>query len=72
MKQIVVDQNKLIADFFVNIGVAWFTAGVIGVFINKGLTQIEILYSVGWGVGFASLSLLLAVVIIKGRKNKKR
>lgn len=72
MKQIVVDQNKLAADFLVNIGVAWFAAGVIGPFFNKNLDLIQELSSAGWGLAFSSLCLLLALSIIKNKLRRKR
>ncbi len=59
--------KDLTANFFANIGVAWFTGGVVGIFLNNSLSQIEILYSLSWGIGFASLSLLFATAIIKGK-----
>ncbi len=65
MKQIVIDQNKLVADFLVSVGVAWFAAGVIGAFYNKNLDLVQGLSSVGWGLAFSSLCLLLALSIMK-------
>lgn len=72
MKEIVFNQNKLIADFLANVGVAWFAAGVIGAFFNKNLDFIQALSSIGWGLAFSSLCLLLATSIIKSKVRSKK
>lgn len=46
------DKRKLVAEFFSNIGVAWFAAGVIGVFVNGVQDLNNALFSIGWGVVF--------------------
>jgi len=59
-------QRKLIADYFAQIGVAWFATGVIGIFIGGVKTIIEILGSLSWGIGFSVLFLLIGTFILKG------
>ena len=66
MKRFSAEQRKLIADYFSQIGVTWFAAGVIGIFIGGVKTTIEILSSLSWGVGFSVLFLLMGTFIIKG------
>lgn len=70
MKNAVIEQKKIIANFFANIGVAWFAAGVIGIFVNQITNTTEILKSLVWGVGFSYLFLSVGTVIIKN--NLKR
>lgn len=70
MKNVETNQRKLIADFFSNIGVAWFAAGVIGIFVNRIDGTIEILKSLLWGIGFSYLFLSVGTVIIK-QKSKR-
>lgn len=72
MKRATIDQKRLISEFLSNIGVAWFTAGVIGAFFNKSLNFVEIISSVGWGIGLGFLSLSFALVIIKWKPKKRR
>lgn len=75
MKRATIDQKRLISEFFSNIGVAWFTAGVIVAFFNKNLSFVETISSIGWGLIFGSLSLSFGLGIIKanrrGRKKKR-
>jgi hypothetical protein len=66
MKRFSAEQRKLIADYFSQIGVTWFAAGVIGIFIGGVKTTIEIFSSLSWGVGFSVLFLLMGTFIIKG------
>ena len=66
MKRFSAEQRRLIADYFSQIGVTWFAAGVIGIFIGGVKTTIEILSSLSWGVGFSVLFLLMGTFIIKG------
>jgi hypothetical protein len=66
MKRFSAEQRRLIADYFSQIGVTWFAAGVISIFIGGVKTTIEILSSLSWGVGFSVLFLLMGTFIIKG------
>lgn len=69
MKDYVVEKRKLIAEFLSNIGVAWFAAGVIGIFVNKVDSFVEIAKSLVWGLGFSISFLFIGANIIKdGRK----
>jgi len=71
MKSDFFEQKRLIAEFLANIGVAWFAAGVIGIFVNKTSLLDEAMRSLSWGLGFSSLFLFAGTVIIKGKFNKK-
>lgn len=66
MKRFSAAQRELAADYFSQIGVAWFAAGVIGIFIGSVRTLTEILSSLLWGVGFSVLFLLTGTFILKG------
>jgi len=50
MKKLSNKAKQLIAEFLSNIGVAWFAAGVIGVFLGGAKTFSQIIISVGWGL----------------------
>lgn len=60
-------EYQLVAEFFSNIAVAWFTAGVIGVFISKKTSIFSYFYSIGWGLFFSFIFLLIAVKLIKNQ-----
>lgn len=71
MKQIVFERRKLAANFFANIGVAWFASGVIGIFINQMTDQKDIVISLVWGLGYSSFFLYSGFYVLKlDRKNK--
>ena len=70
MKNSVLEQRKLIADFFASIGVAWFAAGVIGVFVNRISETTDILRSLSWGIGFSYIFLSIGTVIIRNKVKK--
>ncbi len=59
------DKSKLISEFFSNIGVAWFTAGVIGTFLSGAKTYAEVLISFSWGIGFSVLFLFVGTSFLK-------
>jgi hypothetical protein len=59
------DRAKLVSEFLSNIGVAWFTAGVIGIFISGAKGYNEILTSLGWGIGFSSFFLFSGMISLK-------
>ncbi|KKQ25043.1 MAG: hypothetical protein US40_C0004G0081 [Candidatus Roizmanbacteria bacterium GW2011_GWC2_37_13] len=65
MSSFIKTERQLVAEFFSNIGVAWFTAGVIGVFIDQRRNINEIFYSIIWGIFFSSIFLLVGVKLIK-------
>ncbi len=50
--------KSLIGNFFANIGVAWFTAGVIGAFLNKNELFVNRLKSALWGITLSLVFLL--------------
>lgn len=70
MKNSLIEQKRLIAEFFSNVGVAWFAAGVIGIFVNKTAETFEIIRSLVWGIGFSYLFLSIGTVIIKVKSKK--
>ena len=59
------DRSRLVAEFFSNIGVAWFTAGVIGTFLSGSRTFTEVLISFLWGIGFSVLFLSVGTGFLK-------
>lgn len=67
MKKIFIKENQLVAEFFSNIGVAWFVAGVISVFLGEVKTIKLVFISVTWGIIFSAFFLLIGIIVI----NKK-
>ena len=65
MKNIVIKEKQLVAEFFSNIAVAWFAAGIIGIFIGQKRSLYEIVFSILWGLLFSSLFLFIGVKLIK-------
>lgn len=65
MKITIKPEKQLIAEFFTNIGVAWFSAGIIGVFINQKHSLYETGFSVFWGLLFSLAFLFFGVQLIK-------
>lgn len=65
MKRISIKEKQLVAEFFSNIGVAWFAAGVIGIFIGQKRSLYEIMFSIFWGLLFSSLFLFIGVKLIR-------
>lgn len=61
-------QRKLLADSVSNIGVAWFAGGVVGAFVNKSATVVDLIISISWGLGLSILSIFLAFYLLKGVK----
>lgn len=59
-------QKELIAEFLGNIGVAWFAAGVIGVFLSGSRNPLEIAVSVTWGVALSIAFLYAGTYLMKG------
>ena len=71
MNQIIFEQRKLISNFFANIGVAWFAAGVIGIFVNQMTDNNDIFISLAWGLGYSFLFLYLGMYVLKLKARKK-
>jgi hypothetical protein len=59
-------QKKLAADFLTNIGVAWFAAGVIGLFVGEARDLNNLLTSLSWGIGFSILFFMVGWRFMKG------
>ncbi len=64
MEKISRREKKALSDFLINVAVAWFTAGVISVFISK-YTVFEILVSITWGMVMSLISLLGGMKMVK-------
>lgn len=62
------DQRKLVADFLINIGVAWFAGGVIGIFLGGSKEAFEILSSLLWGIVLSNIFLWAGVYLIKEKR----
>ena len=59
-------QKKLAADFLTNIGVAWFVAGVISLFVSGSKNLIDVIVSLAWGIGFSTAFFLTGFRFLKG------
>lgn len=68
MKKFREEQRKLLADFLANIGVAWFAAGVIGLFVSGVKNIIDAGLSLAWGLGLSAIFLWFGMIVVKGRK----
>ncbi len=64
MKSKIQREKQLVAEFFSNIGVAWFTAEVIGVFVGQKRNFFEMLFSILFGLVFSSLFLFLTHYVV--------
>ena len=64
MRRKVKDARYLVAEFFSNIGVAWFTSGVIGIIIGQKHGLYEIIFSIMWGLLFSFIFLSVGVKLI--------
>lgn len=64
------DARRIIAEFLTNIGVAWFAAGVIGVFVGNTRTSGDIALSLIWGSGLSIVSLMAAIRVITSKKKR--
>lgn len=71
MKQVAFERKKLAANFFANIGVAWFASGVIGIFINQMTDKNDIVVSLIWGVGYGFLFLFAGMYVLKLKSKGK-
>lgn len=60
-------EKRLLAEFVANIGVAWFAAGVIGLFAG-GKSSVQVIFSLSWGMLFTVIFLRVALALIKGVK----
>lgn len=60
-------QKQLIAEFLENIGVAWFAAGVIGVFVSGTKNMFDIGISITWGIVLSVIFLWGGVNVIKAK-----
>ena len=68
MKKLSVGQQKLIAEFFSNIGVAWFIAGVINSFPFWSADFSKGIISIFWGISLAGGFLRSGLFFAKGVK----
>lgn len=68
MKKFRNEQKKLLADFLANIGVAWFAAGVIGLFVSGVKNFLDAGLSLVWGLVLSAIFLWFGMIVVKGRK----
>jgi len=68
MKSMLNQENQLVSEFFSNIGVAWFAAGVIGVFVSKNQSVSDIFLSFSWGLGLSMIFLFFGILFIRRKK----
>lgn len=64
MKTIKKPEKQLIAEFFSNIGVAWFAGGVISIFSGDLKNIFQLFTSVIWGIIFSFAFLFIGIIII--------
>ena len=64
-----IGQKRLVAEFLANIGVAWFTAGVIGIFIASTISLTQVISSLSWGIILSIMFLGLGSFLLKGVKS---
>lgn len=63
-----VGQKKLIAEYFANIGVAWFGGGVITTFLTTPENLQKSLVAIIVGLAFSGLFIFLGFYLMKGAK----
>jgi hypothetical protein len=56
---------KLVAEFFSNVAVAWFAAGVIGVFVGGVKSLSDAFISLSWGISFSFVFLLIGTGFVR-------
>jgi hypothetical protein len=61
VRRLDLNAQQLIAEYLTNIAVAWFAAGVIGVFIGGAKSLTQIVFSVLWGI-ILSIGFLFAAI----------
>jgi len=66
MKKLSVGQQRLIAEFLSNIGVAWFAAGVISSFSAWPKNLLDTAVSLVWGIAFSTGFLRAGLFFAKG------
>lgn len=59
------EQVKLVAEFLSNVAVAWFAAGVIGIFVGGVRNVSDILASLTWGIAFSFVFLWAGTSFLK-------
>lgn len=64
-----VGQRRLVAEFLANIGVAWFTAGVIGIFIASTTSLTKVISSLSWGIILSTIFVWFGFSLLKGVKS---
>lgn len=65
MEKFIKAEKQLVAEFFSNIGVAWFAAGVIGAVIREKKNIEDIVISLSWGLFLSSIFLLFAIISLR-------
>jgi len=68
MKRLTTKEKDLIAEFLSNIGVAWFAAGVITLFVSLEQNLLQNVISLAWGVGFSFSFLSFGMYFARGSK----
>ena len=66
MGQLTESERRPIAEFWANVGVAWFVAGVINPFLVHPDRWWKIVFSFLWGILFAGGSLKVGITFAKG------
>ena len=69
VKKLSVGQQRLIAEFLSNIGVAWFAAGVISSFSSWPKSLLETIVPFVWGIALSASFLRIALFFAKGVKS---
>lgn len=61
-------EKEIVAEYLSNIAVAWFAAGVIGIFIGGAKNIGEISISLLWGLILSGTFLYAGTVVLKGER----
>lgn len=60
-------QKQLLAEILGNIGVGWFTTGIVSPLLLNDISMLKLLFSVGLGILFAAGFILTALLLIKSK-----
>lgn len=61
-------QRKIVSEFFSNVAVAWFAAGVIAPVIVRPASFIDLMITLGWGLAATIVFLKLSIEYIKEKQ----
>ena len=68
MSELTSSQYKTLSEFFNNVAVAWFAAGVVAPIIVRPNSLIELISMLGWGLMATVLFLKLSLEYTRGKQ----